>query len=88
MLGTTPLILAATEENVLNVHPNDLLSRVSKIAPADKRVAWRYPALRRVPPSWRTCRVSMSRAYFFGIVSGWIGGLALLIAVVLTVRWS
>jgi hypothetical protein len=30
----------------------------------------------------------MSRAHFVGIVTAWISGLALLIAVALTVRWS
>ena len=73
---------------MLNVRPNDVLSRAAKVAPADPRATRDRPALRRVPPSWRTCRLTMSRAHFLGIVTAWIGGLALLIAVVLTVRWS
>jgi len=41
-----------------------------------------------VPPAWRTCRVTMSRAYFFGIAGVWVGVLAILLTVALTVRWS
>jgi hypothetical protein len=73
---------------LLNVRPKDLLSRAGSMAPVEPRATPERPALRRVPPSWRTCRVTMSRAHFIGIVTAWIGGLALLIAVVLTVRWS
>jgi len=73
---------------LLNVRPKDLLSRAASNAPAEWRTTRARPALRRVPPSWRTCRLALSRAHFLGIVTAWIGGLALLIAVVLTVRWS
>jgi hypothetical protein len=73
---------------LLNVRPKDLLSRAASVVPVEPRATRGRPALRRVPPSWRTCRVTMSRAHFLGIVSAWIGGLALLIAVVLTVRFS
>ena len=73
---------------MLNVRPKDLLSRVASMAPVERRAMRERPALRRVPPSWRTCRVTMSRAHFLRIVAAWIGGLTLLIAVVLTVRWS
>jgi hypothetical protein len=72
---------------LLNVRPNDLLSRAARVMPRDRRAARNRPGLRRVPPSWRTCRVTMSRAHFAGIVIAWLGGLALLIAVALTVRW-
>lgn len=73
---------------MLNVRPKDLLSRAASMAPVERRAARERPALRRVPPSWRTCRVTMSRAHFLCIVGAWIGGLMLLIAVVLTVRFS
>jgi uncharacterized membrane protein YccC len=32
--------------------------------------------------------MTMSRRFFFAIVGGWIGALAILLAVALTVRWS
>jgi hypothetical protein len=73
---------------LLNVRPKDLLSREASVPPLEPRATRERPALRRVPPSWRTCRVTMSRAHFVGIVTAWISGLALLIAVALTVRWS
>jgi hypothetical protein len=79
---------------LLNVRPGDLLSREASVPPLEPcatrepRATRERPALRRVPPSWRTCRVRMSRAHFVGIVTAWISGLALLIAVALTVRWS
>jgi hypothetical protein len=73
---------------VLNVRPTDLLSRARNMVPVDGRGARGRVALRRVPPSWRTCRVTMSGACFFAIVGAWIGVLAILLAVVLTVRWS
>ena len=73
---------------MLNVRPKDLLSRAARVASVEPRAARASPSLRRVPPSWRTCRLRMSRAHFLGIVTAWIGGLALLVAVVLTVRWS
>ena len=72
---------------MLNVRPKDLENRAASMAPVERRVARGGP-LRRVPPSWRTCRLTMSRAHFWGIVTAWIGGLALLAAIVLTVRWS
>jgi hypothetical protein len=70
---------------LLNVRPKDLLSREAGVPPLEPRATRERPVLRRVPPSWRTCRVRMSRAHFVGIV---ISSLALLIAVALTVRWS
>ena len=73
---------------MLNVRPKDVLSRAASMAPVERRTTRERPPLRRVPPSWRTCRVTMSRAHFLGIVTAWIGGLTLLIAVVLTVRWA
>jgi hypothetical protein len=73
---------------LLNVRPKDLLSREAGVPPLEPRATRERPVLRRVPPSWRTCRVRMSRAHFVGIVTAWISGLALLIAVALTVRWS
>lgn len=73
---------------MLNVRPRDLLSRGASVAPVARRAARERAALRRLPPSWRTCRLRMSRAHFLGIVIAWIGGLALLVAVALTVRWS
>jgi hypothetical protein len=36
----------------------------------------------------RTSRLTMSRGYFFAIASVWLGVLAILLAVALTVRWS
>lgn len=72
---------------MLNVRPNDLLSRAASALPRDRRTARNRPRLCRVPPSWRTSRLTMSRAHFVNIVTGWVGGLALLIAVVLTVRF-
>jgi hypothetical protein len=73
---------------VLNVRPKDLLGRAGKLTPAGRRVTRARRALRPVPPAWRTCRLTMSDGYFFAIVGAWIGGLAILLAVALTVRWS
>jgi hypothetical protein len=73
---------------VLNVRPKDLLDRARGPAATVKRVERRRRALHPVPPAWRTCRVTMSRAFFFAIVGAWIGGLAILLAVALTFRWS
>jgi hypothetical protein len=72
---------------VLNVRPKDLLDRARGPVPTVGRIR-RHRALRRVPPSWRTCRLTMSRAHFFAILAAWIGGLAIVLAVALTVRWS
>jgi hypothetical protein len=72
---------------VLNVRPNDLIDRTRGLAPPDGRIT-RSRLLRRIPPSWRTCRLTMSRAHFLGIAGVWIGVLAVLLAVALTVRWS
>jgi hypothetical protein len=72
---------------VLNVRPKDLLSRVRETV-GHGRSARRRRALPPVPPSWRMCRLTMSRAYFVAIVGVWIGGLAILLAVALAVRWS
>jgi hypothetical protein len=71
---------------VLNVNPKHLLSAVGKTT-ADRREARRSETPRPLPPSWRTCRLTMSRAYFFAIVGGWLGALAALLAVALTIRW-
>jgi hypothetical protein len=73
---------------VLNVRPKDLLDRVRSPAAGAERIRRRGRALRRGPPAWRTCRVTMSRGFFFAIVGSWIGGLAILLAVALTLRWS
>jgi len=73
---------------LLNVRPNDLLGHAAKTAPVEQFLGRRPRVWRQVPPSWRTCRLTMSRAHFVGIVAAWVSGLALLIAVVVTVRWS
>jgi hypothetical protein len=73
---------------LLNVRPKDLLSRAASMAPVERRAARARPALRRVPPSWRACRLTMSRAHFLRIVVAWIGALAILLAVALTVHQS
>jgi hypothetical protein len=73
---------------VLNVRPKDLLDRVRGPAAAVGRIALGRRPLHPVPPAWRTCRVTMSRTCFLGIVGAWIGGLAIVLAVVLTVRGS
>ena len=73
---------------MLNIRPKDLLSAAQGRAPAESRVARGRAALRRVPPSWRLCRLTMRRAHFLGIVGAWIGGLAIVLAVALTVHWS
>jgi hypothetical protein len=72
---------------VLNVRPKDLLDRARGPAATVGRVG-RRRALRPAPPSWRTCRVTVSRAHFFAILAAWIGGLAIVLAVALTFRWS
>jgi hypothetical protein len=73
---------------VLNVRPDELLSRAGTTARVDGRLARRLRALRPIPPSWRASRLRMSRADFIGIAGAWIGALAILLAVALTVRWS
>jgi hypothetical protein len=73
---------------LLNVRPKDLLSRAGSVVLVERRAARGRPPLRRVPPSWRTCRVTMSRAHFLRIVVAWIGALAILLAVALTVHRS
>ena len=73
---------------MLNVRPKDLLSRATSMAPVERRAMRERRALRRVPPSWRTCRVTMSRAHFLRIVVGWVGALGILLAVALTVHHS
>ena len=75
-------------DRVLNIRPKDLLDRARHIAPIDARAVRRGRAPRPVPPSWRTCRLIMSRAQFAGIVGAWVGTLALLLVVALTIRWS
>jgi hypothetical protein len=62
----------------------DLFRRAGGTAPVERFVARRGRALRPIPPSWRTCRLTMSRAHFLGIIGGWIGGLAIVLALVLT----
>ena len=73
---------------MLNVRPKDLLSRGADRVPIDRRAVRGRPALRRVPPSWRTCRLTMSRAHFLAIVGAWFGALAIVLAVALTIRWA
>ena len=73
---------------MLNVSPKDLLNRADKTAPVDRREAHKPRAWRPLPPSWRTCRLTMSRADFFAIAAAWIGALGILLAVALTFRWS
>jgi hypothetical protein len=73
---------------VLNIRPKDLLSRARHMAPIDRSAARRARAPRPLPPAWRMCRLEMSRGEFAGILGAWIGGLAILLAVALTVRWS
>jgi hypothetical protein len=73
---------------LLNVRPKDLQSRAAGTVPVERRATRGRPALRRVPPSWRTCRLTMSRAHFLRIVVAWIGALAILLAVALTVHHS
>jgi len=73
---------------VLNVRPNDLLGRARGLAPVRGRATRRRLGLRPVPPSWRTSRLTMSRGYFFAIASVWLGVLAIVLTVALTVRWS
>jgi hypothetical protein len=73
---------------VLNVRPKDLLDRARGPAATARRTMRRRHDLRPVPPAWRTCRLTMSRGAFLAIVGAWIGGLALVLAVVLTFRWS
>jgi hypothetical protein len=78
----------STEERVLNVRPKDLLDRARGSAVTVIRIERRRRGLRPVPPAWRTCRVTMSHTFFFAIVGAWIGGLAIVLAVALTLRWS
>jgi len=73
---------------VLNVRPKDLLDRARGSAALAGRVTRRRRALHPVPPAWRTCRLTVSRRSFFAIVGAWLGGLAILLAVALTFRWS
>ena len=73
---------------MLNIRPKDLLGGAEGPAPADGSVTDARLARRPVPPSWRLCRLTMRRAHFLGIVGAWIGGLAIVLAVALTVRWS
>jgi hypothetical protein len=80
--------LSRRNDLVLNVRPKDLLDRARGPAPGAERVRRRRRALRPVPPAWRTCRVTMSHTFFFAIVGVWIGGLAILLAVALALRWS
>jgi hypothetical protein len=68
---------------VLDVRSKNLRRRASQTAPVKRTIARRRRALRPVPPSWRTCRVTMSRVHFFGIVGGWIGAIAIVLALVL-----
>jgi len=78
----------STEERVLNVRPKDLLDRARGSAAGTERITRRCRGLRPAPPAWRTCRVTMSHTFFFAIVGAWIGGLAIVLAVALTLRWS
>jgi len=73
---------------VLNVRPKDLLDRARGPAAIAGRVTRRRRVLHPVAPAWRTCRLTMSPAFFFAILGIWIGGLAILLAVALTFRWS
>jgi hypothetical protein len=73
---------------MLNIRPKDLLSRARVMAPIEGSAARHARVPRPLPPSWRMCRLEMSRAQFAGILGAWIGGLAILLAVALTVRWS
>ena len=73
---------------MLNVRPKDLLDRAPGSAATVIRIERRRRELRPVPPAWRTCRVTMSHTFFFAIVGAWIGGLAIVLAVALTLRWS
>ena len=73
---------------MLNVRPKDLLNRAGKLAPVGRRGVRGRLVPRPVLPAWRTCRLTMSRACFFAILGAWVGGLAILLAVALTFRWS
>ena len=73
---------------MLNIRPKDLLDGAGGPAAGAQRIGRRRRALYPVPPAWRTCRVTMSRTFFFAIVGAWIGGLAIVLAVALTLRWS
>jgi len=73
---------------VLNVRPKDLLRLVRETGPAHGRRARERRAFHQAPPSWRMCRLRMSRAQFSAIVGAWIAGLAIVLAVALTVRGS
>ena len=73
---------------MLNVRPKDLLDRARGSAAIARRITRRRRALHPVPPAWRTCRLTMSPRFFLAIVGTWVGGLAILLAVALTFRWS
>ena len=71
------------------VRPKDLLRGARRLAP--HRSFRRGPARRRVEPrspSRRTCRIDMRRADYLRLVALWIGAVAMLLVVVLWVRWS
>ncbi len=71
---------------MLNISPKDLLRQARARPSGLRRRPDRY-RMRRTPPSWRTCRVDMSRAQYLRVVAGWSGAVAILLVIVLSVRW-